>query len=198
MASVDGVTAQKMQEILDQTVESAEIEGATLTFTRHDGSTFPAGDFSDYVDSQLTPAVEAATAPIDAALASIPTQIETEIDSVVPAAVAGGVTNKLNITGGVTFGSMTPADMVNRLFTATVVGNITIDANNFPSPAIPGTQFAMVLKQDSTGGRTLTLLNIKRSQGALALSTAAGAIDIIMFLFDGTTWYAGAMGVAFS
>jgi hypothetical protein len=186
MATVDGITAQKAQEILDQTIESALISGATLNFIRHDGSSFSAGDFTSYINAQIEPTIDAAMAPIDTALASIPGQVNSSVASAVPPAVA------------VTFPGITPTQMVNRLFRATLSGNITIDSANFPSPAVAGTQFAMVLKQDGTGGRTLTLNNIKRSQGTLALSTAAGAEDIIMFLFSGTTWYAGAMGVSFS
>lgn len=198
MATVDGITAQKAQEILDQTIESALISGATLNFIRHDGSSFSAGDFTSYINAQIEPTIDAAMAPIDTALASIPGQVNSSVASAVPPAVAGGVTDKGSISGAVTFPGITPAQMVNRLFRATLSGNITIDSANFPSPAVAGTQFAMVLKQDGTGGRTLTLNNIKRSQGTLALSTAAGAEDIIMFLFSGTTWYAGAMGVSFS
>ena len=168
MAIVNGITAEAAQDILDQTIESAEISGSSLVFTRHDGSSFSAGDFSSAVE---TPIAEA---------------------------VAGSLTALGNISGAVSFGSLTPNDMVNRIFTATLTGNISINSSSFPTPALPGTQFAMRFTQDGTGGRTLTLTGIKRSQGVLALSTAAGAIDIIMFMYDGTNWYAGAMGVAFS
>ena len=175
MATVTGITAAHAQEILDGTIVSAEIVGTALVFTRTDGSTFSAGDFEDYVNDQLEPVIDS-------------------IDD----KVAGGLTELGNVTGALSFAGLEPSDMVNRMFTATLTGNITIAASALPSPALPGTQFAMVLKQDATGTRTLTLTGIKRSQGVLTLSTTANAVDIIMFLFDGTTWYAGAMGVAFS
>jgi hypothetical protein len=172
MATINGMTAEKMQEILDGTIASAEISGTDLVFVRVGGSSFSAGNFQDYIDDQ--------------------------VDSKVASAVAGGLTAKGGISGSVSFSGLTPADMVNRIFTATLTGNITIDAANLPSPALPGTQFAMRLTQDGTGNRTLTLVGIKRSQGVLALSTPANSVDIIMFMYDGTSWYAGAMGVAFS
>lgn len=198
MATINGMTAEKMQEVLDSTIESATISGSSLTFTRADGSTFSAGNFNTYINAQITPAIDAAMADVTTALGTIPGQVSTAVASAVPTAVAGGVTAKGNVTGNVTFTPLTAAQMVNRIITATLTGNITIDKANFPSSPIPGTQFAMVLKQDATGNRTLTLVNILKSQGVLTLSTAANARDVIMFFYDGTDWYAGAMGVAFS
>jgi len=168
MATVNGVTAERAQEILDQTIESAEISGSSLVFNRTDGSSFTAGDFAAYIQAQI-------------ALVN-----------------AGGLTALGNISGSVSLASLDAVDMPNRVFTATLTGNVTIDSANFPAGCAPGTQFAMRLTQDGTGGRTLTLSNIKKSQGVLSLSTPAGSIDIIMFMYDGTNWYAGAMGVAFS
>jgi hypothetical protein len=191
------MTAEHMQSILDQTLASAEIEGSTLKFTKLDGSSFTAGDFYAYINSQITPAVNTAMTPINAALDSIPGQVSTAVNSAVPTAVAGGVTAKGNQSGAVSFSGLTPAQMVNRLITMTLTGNISIDSAAFPTPAIAGTQFAIVMKQDATGGRTLTLTGIKKSQGVLVLSTGSNATDIIMFMYDGTSWYAGAMGVGF-
>ena len=190
MATVNGVTAERMQTILDQTLASAEIEGSTLKFTRYDGSSFTAGDFSTYINAQID-------GPLDAAIATINGQVTSQVNAVVPAAVAGGVTARGNVTGAFSFAGLTSAQMVNRLFTATLTGNISVDSANFPASPVPGTQFAMRLTQDATGGRTLTLTGIKVSQGVLTLSTSPGAIDIIMFLYDGTNWYGGAMGVGF-
>ena len=179
MATVTGMTAERMQEIINASIEAASISGSTLIFSRHDGSTFAAGDFNAFITAQVNAAVAAA------------------VGSSVPAAVVGGVTDKGNITGAVSFTGITPSQMINRLFKATLTGNITIANTALPSPATPGTQFAMVLTQDATGGRTLTLTGIKRSQGVLTLSTAPNSIDIISFLYDGTNWYAGAMGLKF-
>lgn len=43
MASVNGITAEYAQSILDSTVESAEVVNGTLIFYRKDGSEFSAG-----------------------------------------------------------------------------------------------------------------------------------------------------------
>jgi hypothetical protein len=175
MATVNGVTAERMQQILNASIESAAIQGSTLIFTRHDGSSFAAGDFNAFIASE----------------------VQAEVDAIVPPAVAGGLTAKGNISGAVTFPGLLPKDMVNRLFTATLTGAITIDSAAFPAPAVPATQFAMVLHQDLVGNRSLTLTGIKKSQGALTLSTGPNSIDIVSFLYDGSVWYAGLMGVSF-
>lgn len=199
MATVNGITAEKAQDILDQTIESAEISGTNLIFTRHDSSTFSAGNFQTYIDGEITPIVDAA---IDEATTSIPDQINTQVNAAVsaavPPAVVGGVTNKGNVSGSFSFAGISASQLVNRMFTATMVGNITMDSVNFPTSPLAGTQFAIIFKQDATGGRTLTLTNIKKSMGILDLSVSPNAVDIVVFMYDGTSWYAGLMGMAFS
>ncbi len=181
MATVNGITAEKAQEILDGTIETAAIVGTSLILTRHDSSTFSAGNFQTYIDSQIG------------------TAIDTAIDTEVLPAVTGSVTDLgANVSGAISLTSLTPDQLVNRLVKATLVGNVSLAASALPANPRPGTQFAIVFKQDAVGGRTLTLTNIKRSQGVLALSTAPNAVDIIVFMTDGTTWYAGAMGLAFA
>jgi len=180
MATVNGMTAEAIQAILDETMESAEISGASLVFHRHDGSSFSAGNFTTFIGDAVADAVDTAMT-----------------DEVLPA-IRGGLTAMGSISGAITFPGQTPESMLNRIFTVTLTGNVTLNATAFPSPALAGTQFAIRFTQDATGGRTLTLTGIKRSQGVLALSTGAGAIDIITFMYDGTNWYAGPMGVAFS
>lgn len=185
MATVTGITADRAFEILDGTIVSASIEDTALIFTRQDGSTFSAGDFTTYINSQIT--------------SQLSTAVNASVASAVPPAVAGGVTAKGDLTGAVDFKAQTAAQIVNRIYTARLIGNITINASTaFPAGMLPGTQFAMRLQQDGTGGRTLTLTGIKASLGSLTLSNAANAIDIIVFMYDGTNWYAGPMGVAFS
>lgn len=44
MATVTGLTAARILEILNDTIESAMVDGDDLIFTRHDGSNFNAGD----------------------------------------------------------------------------------------------------------------------------------------------------------
>jgi len=86
-----------------------------------------------------------------------------------------------NITGAVTF------DRVNGIHqTATLTGNITV---TIPSTYFNGELLTLELTQDGTGSRTVTWpANFKKAGGSLALSTAAGATDIINMRWDGTNW----------
>lgn len=71
-----------------------------------------------------------------------------------------------------------------------LTGNVTL-AN--PTNLVPGSsaKWDMVFTQDATGSRTLTLgTAYKKVGGALALSTAAGSVDVVHFVTDGTTVYA--------
>lgn len=181
MASVTGITAAKALDILGMSVVSGAINvSGHLILTRDNGETIDAGDFSAAIATEVADEVAA------------------EVGPAVNAQAVGTVFAKGDISGAVSFAGITNVTLVNATITARLVGNITIDAANFPATPKPGTQFAMRLTQDGTGSRTLTLTGIKRSQGVLTLSTAANAIDIITFYYDGTNWYAGAMGLAFS
>ena len=194
MATVTGITAARAYEILGKSVVSGEINPTSghLILTRSNGETIDAGDFTDIV-----------TAVMEVKVAE---QTEEQIDEKLPPAVsdavyngvAGMVFNRGHTSGAFSFAGVTNKTLVNALFRCTLTGNITINAANFPADPKPGTQFAMVLTQDSTGSRTLTLTGIKRSMGVLDLSTPANSVDIISFMYDGASWYAGAMGLRFS
>lgn len=164
-------------------------EAGHLILVRDSGATIDAGDFTDIVSDLMVAEVTAQIAAAD-----IPAQVNTSVN----AALAGNVFAKGNISGAVSFAGITKDTLVNATITATLIGNITIDAANFPATPKPGTQFAFRMTQDVTGSRTLTLTGIKKSMGVLTLSTAPGAIDMIVFMYDGTNWYAGAMGLAFA
>lgn len=191
MASVTGITAAKALEILGQSVTAGAINGSGhLILSRDNGQTIDAGDFTGIVTDIMDDAVAA-----QVTAANIPGQVSTAVNN----AMAGTKYAKGNITGAIDFLESTANSLVNAIFTATLVGNITIDAATaFPANPKPGTQFAFRVKQDGTGNRTMTLTGIKRSMGVLSLSTAAGATDVIVFFYDGTDWYAGAMGLNFS
>lgn len=81
------------------------------------------------------------------------------------------------------------------LFDLTLTGNCTF---TFPT-ATAGRQFTLMLKQDGTGGRTVTLPSSVRwsSDGAPTISTTAGRTDVLTFFADGTYWLASAAGVGF-
>lgn len=88
-----------------------------------------------------------------------------------------------NITGTVTFDCRTA-----NYFTGTLTGNVTA---SFPTQTqtIIGSEMTLVLTQDATGGRTLTLpSNAVASYGGLTLSTAAGVTDSVIFKWDGSKW----------
>jgi len=66
---------------------------------------------------------------------------------------------------------------------------------NFSTTPIPGSYGTLVITQDNVGGRTITLPSTANkilgstSTTSIALSTAAGAKDILNFYYDGTNCY---------
>jgi hypothetical protein len=74
----------------------------------------------------------------------------------------------------------------------TLAGNRTLSFSTAPASGAYGT---LVVKQDATGGRTLTLPSVANkilgssSTTTIGLSTTANAIDIINFYFDGTNYF---------
>jgi hypothetical protein len=193
VATVTGITAAKALEILGQSVTSGFINGTGhLILVRDNDETIDAGDFTAIVTDIMDDAVAA-----QVTAQNIPGQVSTAVKN----AMAGTLFNLGNISGALEFDAAgaTADTLVNAIFTATLTGNLTIDAANaFPAAPKAGTQFAFRIKQDATGGRTLTLTGIKKSNGVLTLTTTANATDVIVFFYDGTSWYAGAMGLAFS
>jgi hypothetical protein len=68
----------------------------------------------------------------------------------------------------------------------TLGGNRTLAISN----AIAGASGILVVTQDGTGSRTLTLpAGSKAPGGAPTLTTTAGAIDVLSFYYDGTTYF---------
>jgi hypothetical protein len=71
----------------------------------------------------------------------------------------------------------------------TLAGNRTLSVTN----ATAGTYGTLVVTQDGTGSRTLTLPAsskvISGGTGAISLSTTANAIDILTFYYNGTTFF---------
>lgn len=74
----------------------------------------------------------------------------------------------------------------------TLAGNRTL---SFSTAPVSGAYGTLVVKQDATGGRTLTLPSVANkilgssSTTTIGLSTTANAIDIINFYFDGTNYF---------
>lgn len=69
----------------------------------------------------------------------------------------------------------------------TLEGNRALSITNASS----GMSGLLIVKQDATGNRTLTLPSgsIILGGGSLTLSTAANAVDILTFVYDGTNYY---------
>ena len=68
----------------------------------------------------------------------------------------------------------------------TLTGNATI---TMPT-ATSGKSFILLLKQDGTGGRTVTWSTVKWPGGtAPTITSAASRQDIFSFFADGTNWY---------
>ena len=83
-------------------------------------------------------------------------------------------------------GTITPNVAASTIFNYTLTGNITLNALG---NVLAGSSATLVLKQDSTGNRTLSS-TMKFSGGYKTLSTAANATDILCVFFDGSTYYA--------
>ena len=86
--------------------------------------------------------------------------------------------------------SWNPANGLNA--SVTLGGNRTLSFSSTPASGSYGT---LVITQDATGGRTLTLPSTANkvlgstSTTSIALSTASGAKDILNFYYDGTTYF---------
>lgn len=87
--------------------------------------------------------------------------------------VSGDQSSALNATNG-------------SIYTLTATGDITI---NTIANAVAGTSMTIKIIQDGTGSRALTS-SMKFVGGSKTLSTAAGAIDVISVVYDGTDYLA--------
>jgi hypothetical protein len=191
MASVTGITAAKANDILGQSVVAGHVDSTSghLILTKSNGTTLDGGDFTSIVsgilDQQVTDEVNSIAPGI--------------VDSKVAAKMPGKIYTRPDANGALSFNDISASDLIHATLKVKLIGNSSITATALNGVArTPGTQFIIRFTQDATGGRTLTLTGIKRSQGILTLSTAPGAIDLISFYYDGDNWYAGPMGLNFS
>lgn len=88
-----------------------------------------------------------------------------------------------------------------NVFNLTATGNVTFTFSG--ATASKACSFALYLKQDATGSRTVTWPSgsVKWAGGtAPTISTAANALDILVFesIDGGTTWYGSLVGTAFA
>lgn len=126
--------------------------------------------------------------------------------------VRGGATalNIGNLTGAVALNTahnaitLVSANMLNAAVKCTFTGNVTFSTATMPAVGTAPLRFRMIITQDATGSRTLTLTGFKRANPlqsgatAVVLSTAASAIDILEFYWDGTNWYVTLIGKGYA
>jgi len=73
------------------------------------------------------------------------------------------------------------------VFQVTLGGNRTMAA---PTNLVAGGHYTMIIKQDGSGSRLMNWNAVYKFEGGIkALSTAANAVDIAMFVSDGTNLY---------
>lgn len=174
MAKVTGMTKEKIEQILGSMIVGASVDNTgTLQLTSRSGTVTPGGNFNEAVDAV--------------------------VDQAVAEQMAGTPINLGSVSGTVTsLQTKTERELVNSTVSLKATGNLTISKTNLPASLRSGTQFVLKIQQDSVGGRTLTLNNIKKNQGALTLSTPANSIDLLVFLYLDGDWYAGMMGMGFA
>lgn len=102
--------------------------------------------------------------------------------------------SELTWTGAVTMSGLISGP---ALLPATLTGNTTL---NFTSPqTTKAFTVTVILTQGTGGSKTLTATGVKWATGVPpVLSTAAGAIDILNFMWTGTTWIGLVGGMAFA
>lgn len=180
MAQFIGLTAKKAEEILGMSVISGTVNAqGHLILTRANGQQIDAGDFNANVKSGL-----------DA-------KVQQVVDLALPDAVAGTVVDKGTVSGALTLPEFHSGNLPNAMIKVKLGGNVTFSTTALPSVPKTNTQFVIRLVQDDAGGRTFTTTGFKRSMGALPISTTPGAVDLLVFLYDGTNWLAGLMGADF-
>lgn len=180
MAEFTGITAAHADEILGQSVVSGVVNSSGhLILTRDNGSTIDAGDFTQIVSDILDDRVAAA------------------LDTRLPAAIAGTTVAKGTVTGVLALPELNVDNILNAMVKVTLGGAVTLDVSALPTGIRTNTQFILRLQQDATGGRTFTVTGFKKSMGSLPITTTPNAIDMVVFVYDGTNWLVGLMGSDF-
>lgn len=93
----------------------------------------------------------------------------------------------------------TPDPFKSEVHAMTLTGNVTVGAPAWGGPAgavsntaagiylIPGMRLRLQFTQDATGGRTVTLNGVFKTNG-YAFSTVANVVSSVTFVWDGTNW----------
>lgn len=167
MATVTGLTADRMLAIEGASVVSGSIVVDDLVLTKHDGSTVNAGN----VRGPVGP-----TGPFD-----LPSM---------RSAITGNTINAGNISGTINISTyVDTSTIVNASIVGVLVGDVAFDASNFPSNA-SGPAFRFLLIQDATGGRKATFTGFHLIGLDDYLSTQPNNVTIVEFYNIATGWVA--------
>lgn len=134
----------------------------------------------------------ATTAFVTAAVAAVPAgaQIATAAQARQTANTTEALGVKTTIDANALV-SLTDAATININFNGAINMVVTLGGNRtlgFPSNPTAGRSGIIIVKQDATGGRTLSYDAVWKFQGgAPTLSTAANAVDIIAYYVESTT-----------
>ncbi len=114
-------------------------------------------------------------------------------------ALANGGGQETVVTNATATGATTLNLANGNVFNLTLTGNVTFTFSGATSGK--ACAFSVYIKQDATGGRTVTWPTVKWAGGsAPTLTTSANAIDVLVFesLDGGTTWFGSLVGANFS
>lgn len=184
MAEFNGLSKAKAESIIGASVVSATINpSGHLIFTRNNGSTFDAGDFTAIVQD------------------SFDAQIAAALLTAVPAAIVGPYVVKNNASGTISMAEFNKDNIVNVFLRVKATGNCVWNAADLPANCRPGTRFYFSFEQDAangatvnaggtgwSGGRQLTFNGFKNSQAQGPYQQPKG-YDIYEILWDGYYWH---------
>lgn len=203
MPAITVFTAARMAAIEATAIVGGYISGDTLILTRKNNATVTAGNVRGPKGDQGIQGIQG----IQGVKGDQGIQgIKGDTGNTGPAGgatlanIAGSEINLGSLSGTVNFGAISGVNadtLINAVCRATLSGNVVINTSSMPSGVRAGTQFAIRFTQDGTGGRTLTLTNFYKPGGSLVLSTASVAMDILVFMYDGTNWWATLAGKDF-
>lgn len=225
MATITGLTSAGMQAIIDGTVASGHVNGSGhLILTLHNGSTIDAGYVvgpqgpAGTNGTNGTNGTDGNSLRLDQIAVNQPTAADWSNNN-------HKITNIANASGNqdaVAFGQVVPKAggsftgavvqaAVNLTFGTTIainaaLGNtfrVTLTAStgtlDIPSNPVDNQKILVEVKQDSTGSRTLAYNAVYQFTTALpapTLSTAANAVDVLVFVYNASAakWrYMGAL-----
>jgi hypothetical protein len=210
MAIVTGLTAEKMQEISDASVVTGAVNGTTghLHLTTSGGTDIDAGNVVGPTGATGATGADGTTLSIDQIASAHVTAADWsnnshKITSVGTGSSSGDAANVGQVclsdgrkftkavttaVSALTFGSSIPVDAsLANDFRLTLTASTGTLAN--PTNLEDGDRFIVWVKQDATGSRTLAYGTNYKFTTALpqpTLSTAANAVDLLMFVYNST------------